>query len=141
MLETSTGLHVARDVRAERLAFGRNPVDNRSLHPFGIVSACTIGAFLDLHEPSAVRSEIERKAYQFCYIDDVLLRGLHETTFETRDQSQQLAKYRILLCLPLRERFCECATRAPLVESYLLGCQRISTVFLNLAHEDHPIHE
>lgn len=48
MVEPSSGLDVARDVRGERLTFRCNPIDYCTFHAFSIIRPGTISAFLNL---------------------------------------------------------------------------------------------
>ena len=48
MVEPTGGLEFATEGRVERLSYRGNPIDDRGLHPFGVIGTSSVHAFLDL---------------------------------------------------------------------------------------------
>lgn len=48
MVETSSRLDIVGNVRAQRLPFRSNPIDDGAFHPLGVISSGTIGTLLNL---------------------------------------------------------------------------------------------
>ena len=53
MVKATPGLDIARNVGGQRLAFRSNPVNDWTLHSFGVISPSTSGTFLNLFVVSA----------------------------------------------------------------------------------------
>ena len=50
VVEATSGLHIMRNVRVQGLSLLGDPVNDRSLHTFGVICPGTICTFLDLPE-------------------------------------------------------------------------------------------
>src|SRR6202035_2905580 len=104
MIKPTVRLDVACKRGVESLSQRNNPVEDRTLEPFGVIRPSTRNALLNLesHEQYAIMKRIFT-AHQFGDLDDFrFFQIIHETIFKAWNHENKRPKYTVLTSLPAK---------------------------------------